>query len=38
MPMVYTTTLLLIFIVVLLNITAMVIRAKLRKKYKSSDF
>lgn len=38
MPMVYTTTLLLIFIVVLLNITAMVIRANLRKKYKSSTF
>lgn len=38
MPMVYMTTLLLIFIVVLLNITAMVIRAKLRKKYKSSTF
>lgn len=38
MPMVYMTTLLLIFIVVLLNITAMIIRAKLRKKYKSSTF
>lgn len=38
MPMVYMTTLLLIFLVVLLNITAMVIRARLRKKYKSSTF
>ena len=38
MPMVYTTTLLLIFIVVLLNITAMIIRTNLRKKYKSSTF
>jgi phosphate transport system permease protein len=37
-PMVYMTTLLLIFLVVLLNITAMVIRARLRKKYKSSTF
>lgn len=38
MPMVYTTTLLLILIVVLLNIAAMIIRANLRKKYKSSTF
>ncbi len=38
MPMVYMTTLLLIVIVVLLNITAMIIRARLRKKYKSSTF
>lgn len=38
MPMVYMATLLLISIVVLLNITAMVIRTRLRKKYKSSTF
>ena len=38
MPMVYMTTLLLIFLVILLNITAMIIRARLRKKYKSSTF
>ncbi len=38
LPMVYMTTLLLIFIVVLLNISAMLLRNKLRKKYKSSTF
>lgn len=38
MPMVYMTTLLLIFIVVLLNITAIKIRNSLRNKYKSSTF
>lgn len=38
MPMVYMTTLLLIAIVILLNITAMVIRARLRKKYQGSAF
>lgn len=38
MPMVYSTTLLLIFIVILLNITAMIVRANLRKKYKSATF
>lgn len=38
LPMVYMTTLLLILIVVLLNISAMVLRNKLRKKYKSSTF
>jgi phosphate transport system permease protein len=38
MTMVYSTTLLLIFIVILLNITAMIIRANLRKKYKTSAF
>lgn len=38
LPMVYITTLLLIVIVVLLNLTAMIFRAKLRKKYQSSTF
>ena len=38
LPMVYMTTLLLILIVVLLNISAMVLRNRLRKKYKSSTF
>jgi phosphate transport system permease protein len=38
LPMVFSTTLLLIVIVVLLNITAMIIRARLRKKYKTSAF
>lgn len=38
MPMVYSATLLLIIIVILLNITAMIIRANLRKKYKSATF
>ena len=38
LPMVYMTTLLLIFIVVLMNISAMVMRNKLRKKYQASTF
>ena len=38
LPMVYMTTLLLIFIVVMLNISAMIFRNKLRKKYKSATF
>lgn len=38
LPMVYMTTLLLIFIVLLLNITAMIVRNRLRKKYKASTF
>ena len=38
LPMVYMTTFLLIFIVVLLNISAMILRNRLRKKYKSSTF
>lgn len=38
LPMVYMTTLLLILIVVLLNISAMIIRNKLREKYKSATF
>ncbi len=37
-PMVYTTTLLLIGVVVILNIFAIIIRNKLRKKYVSSTF
>lgn len=38
LPMVYMTTLMLIAIVILLNITAMKIRTNLRKKYKASIF
>ncbi len=38
LPMVYMTTLLLIFIVILLNIFAMLARNRLRKKYQSSTF
>lgn len=38
MPMVFVTTLLLIAIVILLNLTAIIVRAKLRKKYQSSTF
>ena len=38
MPMVYTTTLLLILVVVGLNLTAMYIRNLLRNKYRSSGF
>lgn len=38
LPMVYMTTFLLILIVVLLNISAMILRNKLRKKYKSATF
>lgn len=37
-PMVYTTTILLIAIVVLLNFLAMVIRARLKRRYRSSQF
>ena len=37
-PMVFTTTLLLIFIIVTLNITAIRLRNKLRKKFVSSHF
>jgi phosphate transport system permease protein len=37
-PMVYTTALLLIVIVVLLNLLAIYIRNRLRKKYKMSVF
>lgn len=36
--MVYTTTLLLIFIILLLNLAAIIIRAKLRKKYRLAGF
>ncbi len=38
LPMVYMTTLLLIFIVVLMNVSAMVMRNRLRKKYQASTF
>jgi phosphate transport system permease protein len=38
LPMVYMTTFLLILIVILLNISAMLLRNRLRKKYKSSTF
>ena len=38
LPMVYMTTLLLIFIVVLMNVSAMTMRTRLRKKYKASTF
>ena len=38
LPMVYVTTLLLIILVVLLNISAMIIRSRLREKYKSATF
>ena len=37
-PMVYMTTLLLLIIVVMLNFTAIVIRNRLRRKYKSAAF
>jgi phosphate transport system permease protein len=37
-PMVYMTTLLLILIVVVLNMTAIVIRNKLRDKYRTGAF
>ena len=37
-PMVYATTLLLILIVVLLNLTAIIVRNKLRDKYKTGAF
>jgi len=38
LPMVYVTSLLLIGIVILLNLSAIIIRSKLRKKYQSSAF
>ncbi len=38
LPMVYMTTLLLVAIVVLLNVTAMIIRTRLKKKYKAASF
>jgi phosphate transport system permease protein len=37
-PMVYTTAILLLLIVVLLNLTAILVRNRLRKKYQSSAF
>lgn len=37
-PMVYTTTIFLLVIVVLLNLTAIVVRNKLRERYKTSAF
>jgi phosphate transport system permease protein len=37
-PMVYTTTILLLAIVVLLNLTAIVVRNRLRRKYQTSAF
>jgi phosphate transport system permease protein len=38
MPMVYATAVLLLVIVVLLNLTAIVVRNRLRKKYQTSAF
>ena len=38
MPMVYTTTIFLLLIVVLLNLTAIIVRNKLREKYKTGAF
>jgi phosphate transport system permease protein len=37
-PMVYTTTIFLLLIVVLLNLTAIVVRNRLRRKYRTSAF
>jgi len=37
-PMVYTTTILLLAIVVMLNLTAIVVRNRLRKRYQTSAF
>ena len=37
-PMVYTTTIFLLAIVILLNLTAIVVRNRLRKKYQTSAF
>jgi phosphate transport system permease protein len=37
-PMVYATAVLLLLIVVLLNLTAIVVRNRLRKKYRTSAF
>jgi phosphate transport system permease protein len=36
--MVYTTTILLLAIVVLLNLTAIIVRNRLRRKYRTSAF
>ena len=37
-PMVYATSVLLLLIVVLLNLTAIVVRTRLRRRYRSSAF
>jgi phosphate transport system permease protein len=37
-PMVYATAILLLLIVVLLNLTAIVVRSRLRRKYQSAAF
>ena len=37
-PMVYATAILLLLIVVLLNLTAILVRNRLRKKYQASAF
>jgi phosphate transport system permease protein len=37
-PMVYTTTIFLLVIVVLLNLTAIVVRNRLRRSYRTSAF
>ncbi len=37
-PMVYTTTIFLLIIVVLLNLTAIIVRSKLRERYKTGAF
>ncbi len=37
-PMVFATTFLLIMLVVVMNLAAIIIRTKLRKKYKTSVF
>ena len=37
-PMVYTTTIFLLVIVILLNATAIIVRNRLRKKYRTSAF
>jgi phosphate transport system permease protein len=37
-PMVYATAVLLLVIVVLLNLTAIIVRNRLRKKYQTSAF
>lgn len=37
-PMVFTTTLLLISIIALLNVSAIALRAKLRKRFQASHF
>jgi phosphate transport system permease protein len=38
MPMVYTTTIFLLIIVILLNLTAIIVRNRLREKYKTGAF